>query len=146
VNATLYSQIAAIAAPVVKHYHNDVRVHDLAVLRRFDIGDTALWACYESGSHMVRLSFSENMTIADRLKATRANLDWFNATNRTFGRQLTGWHLLESTGGVRGTVRPITEERARALLVYKIRDLENVAWSKIPGAEFSYPAGVTLSV
>lgn len=123
-HATIYSQIAAIAAPIVTAYHDDIRRHDLATLRRFDIGDSALWACYDCGSHMVRLSFSEHMTIADRLESTRRGLDFFNAACSVFGDRLH-WHLLESTGGVRGTVRPISPERARSLFVDKIRDLEN---------------------
>lgn len=55
---TLYTRIANIAKAVVRYYESDIAVHDKGTLASLQPGDTLLWACRQSGSHLARLDIA----------------------------------------------------------------------------------------
>lgn len=120
---TIYSQLAKAAKPIVAHYLNDVKVHDLAACRKFKTGNTALWCCYEHGSHFIWVNGpGETKIDAEELRATRASLDWFNAIQKQKPR--IQWHLLESTDAQQGHFEKCSPDFARDLLTRRLEALQ----------------------
>jgi hypothetical protein len=119
---TIYQQIKLISAPIVKHYHNDVLVHDRAICAAMRTGDTAYWAPRECGSYLIRCAAHDDEISLRGLRAVRFRLDYFKACNAQY-KDLK-WFLLESTDGQRGHVASCDAAFAEGRFQSQIRTIE----------------------
>lgn len=55
-NQGMLRAMGDIARPVIKAYHDDLRVHDARVIEAAQPGDVFLWAPREHGTHLIALA------------------------------------------------------------------------------------------
>lgn len=87
----LLSALAKIAAPVIKAYHDDFRVHDAKVISALAPGDVILWAPREHGSHLIILARADrpNQSAAEHFAAVTDAPAWYLAGIATDGQSWT---------------------------------------------------------
>lgn len=125
----LYAKIERIAQATVRYYESDIAIHDKGTLAAMQPGDTALWACRESGSHLAFLDFADReMTPLNRHAATIGNRNLFRACNKHWpGMQ---WHLLTVTDHEgHGTVTRVSVKKAERLFEERLDAMSQVSSS-----------------
>ena len=112
---TIYQKIKRISKPIVKHYLEDVTVHDRAACRKMRDGSIALWNCRTCGSHFVWVNHPEDTVDHETLESLRLRLNYFDAIAGDH------WYMLEQIGQ---SVIPINTDQARDLFVSRLRAIE----------------------
>lgn len=128
----IYETAAAIAAPIVMHYREDLTRHDCAAFAAAGPGDAFLWAPRECGTQLVSVpkapaAGAAGQTLYEYAKATRGALEWFDASVNVFGAMQ--WYLIAADGDGRGRIRPIQTSAARDLVASTMARAET-AWRR----------------
>jgi hypothetical protein len=103
-------------------------VHDHASCQSLQTGNLALWSARECGSHWVWIIAPDDHLDVSTLDNLRTRLSYFDAVDAIWpGGQ---WVLIESTHEQSGEVIACTTEEARALLLDRLRTVEQKAPSE----------------
>lgn len=84
--SNMLAALQAIAAPVIKAYHDDLNVHDAKVLASFKPGDVMLWAPNPHGTHLI--------VLARQGRPNASAKEHFDAVVATSGKAALDWYLL----------------------------------------------------
>lgn len=118
----IYRAIASIAWKTTKFYITYITVHDKASCATLRTGNTALWCARPCGSHWVWIVAPTDRADPAIQASLRTRLEFFDAVNTIWPN--CRWHVLRSTDGPRGDVLPCSTEEARALLLDRLRAVE----------------------
>lgn len=128
----IYEQLAALAAPVVKHYETDLTHHDRNALECSSAGDIAFWSPRECGTHFIwaDLKSWRAMKRFESAAERAHSINWFDAcVDSASGYPPRKWYRLDFECRGHGTVREVTESEARAFMVtLQRRDGMPTAW------------------
>lgn len=125
---SIYRAIASIAWKITKHYTTDITVHDKASCAALLTGNAALWCARPCGSHWVWIVAPTDRADPNIRASLRMRLEFFDAVNVIWPD--CRWHVLRSMDGPSGQVVACTTEEARALLLDRLRALEQRARSE----------------
>ena len=116
----LFDTAAAIAAPIVKHYHSDLE-HDRLSFERAAAGHAFLWAPRECGTQLVSIwpapadcDAAPAQELLDHDKAAAGAVEWFDAAESCFAR--LQWYLVRCDGNGAGSIRKIATTAARDMV------------------------------
>jgi hypothetical protein len=103
---TIYAQLVAIADSIVKHYRDDLIVHDARICEGIVTGDVAFWFPYVNGTHLYKTALGSVDAPDRQLSQLRGGMEWVRASDQTWGPK--HWYMLVSTRGQFGTVTRIS--------------------------------------
>ena len=129
---TLYQQIKRISRTTLKHYREDLTVHDRRLCAAMTPGTSALWTKRECGTHFIWVSVEADQSefaIADTIESLRNRLNHFDAVAQVFGNEdgSNEWYMLECVGTKQnGTVFALDANAARDILLQRIKSFERL--------------------
>lgn len=120
---TLYSRLKTVAGPHLRHFLTDLTVHDRAICRAMRLGDLAIYAVRDSGTHMATFRSAKDSDRHTAIRRAQLAIDYVDAIIAT--GSTIHWFFVECTSPQRGSVTPVTFGEGRLIAVNTRNRLQN---------------------